>query len=96
MECCHAVAEGVSSGHGDQVQFYSEIADQPEVSSLSGMSGGPVFWSGGDEAFGLIGIVKQAMSNETTPQTLSGGSKVHFICQRFSAVEFEHWVTALE
>jgi S1-C subfamily serine protease len=94
LECCQAVAEGVSTGHGDQVQFYSEITGQPEVTSLSGMSGGPVFWSDGN-AYGLVGIVKQAMSNEQHSQAIKVGPIVHFICQRFSTDEFANWVTSL-
>lgn len=94
MECCHAVAEGVTTGYGDQVQFYSEIADWPEIASLSGMSGGPVFWNDGT-ARGLIGIVKNAMSNEQQKDNIGGGPRVHFICQRFSAREFAGWTSEL-
>jgi len=94
MECCHAVAEGVSRGQGDQVQFYSELDVCSEVGSLSGMSGGPVFWSDG-ETYGLIGIVKEAMDNDQSGQPLGTQPRVHFICQRFSATEFATWLTAV-
>jgi hypothetical protein len=96
MECSWAAAEGVSTGYGDQVQFYSEIARCPEIVSLSGMSGGPVFWSDGTK-YGLTGIVKQAMSNEESEGTISGPApKVHFICQRFTAHEFACWTKELQ
>lgn len=95
MECCQAAAEGISRGTSDQVQFYSEIHARPEITSLSGMSGGPVLWSDGTMR-GLIGIVKEAMSNEESEHTLGGGPKVHFICQRFSAAEFAVWTAGIE
>jgi len=64
MPCVHAVAEGIgSSEHADQVQFYSEITAKVDVSSLSGMSGGPVFWSDGHR-LGLLGFVKEALDVE--------------------------------
>jgi hypothetical protein len=45
LPCVHAVAEGLdSSGTSDQVQFHSELSEKPSVVSLSGMSGGPVFF----------------------------------------------------
>ena len=53
------VAEGVGSvDNNDQVQFFSEIEEAD--SSLSGMSGGPVFWST-ETTFGLLGFIKEAM-----------------------------------
>jgi hypothetical protein len=95
MRCCRAVAEGVTTGQGDQVHSYSEISDSPVIVSLSGMSGGPAFWSDGT-ARGLIGIVKQTMSHEEGVDTLGGGPRVHFICRHFSAEEFARWTTELQ
>lgn len=94
MPCVHAIAEGVgSTEHADQVQFYSEIANEVAVSSLSGMSGGPVFWSDG-ERLGLIGFVKQAL--DVNPRegedTIYAGPRVNFICQRASYDSFGRWV----
>lgn len=93
MPCVHAVAEGLnSSGSSDQVQFHSEILDRPKVVSLSGMSGGPVFWSD-DNKYGLIGFVKEAL--DVTPkegeETFYTEPKVNFICQRVDFAILEKW-----
>jgi hypothetical protein len=46
MQCFQAVADGIgNSGDSDQIQFYSELPQRPELGSLSGLSGGPVFWT---------------------------------------------------
>ena len=93
----HAAAEGVGSPDSDQVQFWSEIPDRPLISQLSGMSGGPVFWSDGT-AFGLLGFVKEALDVEPAPgiETLHAGPKVNFICQRASYETFAVWAEFVE
>jgi hypothetical protein len=88
LPCVQALAEGIGSfGSSDQVQFHSELTQKPEMLSLSGMSGGPVFWNDGS-TYGLIGFVKEAL--DVTPkegeQTFYTEPKVNFICQR---VDFE-------
>src|SRR5262249_37299479 len=61
MQCVREVAEGVGfHAESDQAQFLSEIEEQPTTESLSGLSGGPVFWSDGNSS-GLLGFIKQAM-----------------------------------
>ncbi len=92
----HAVAEGVRSLDADQVQFFSEIGERPLIARLSGMSGGPVFWSEG-ETFGLLGFVKEALDAEPTKdETLHLGPKVNFICQRASYETFGAWAEFAE
>jgi hypothetical protein len=98
MGCVHAVAEGVGSPeHSDQVQFYSEIPVGVSVVSLSGMSGGPVFWSDGKE-FGLLGFVKEALDSEPKPgeETIHAGPRVNFICQRACYEMFRQWAAYVE
>jgi hypothetical protein len=92
-----AVAEGVGSPEGDQLQFYSELAENPPISSLSGMSGGPVFWSDGN-CHGLIGFVKEAMDVSVPDGGRSAGltPRVHFICQRASYENFLSWAAYAE
>jgi hypothetical protein len=65
-------------------QNHKEGAREP-FSQLSGMSGGPVFWSDGT-ACGLLGFVKEALDVKPAPgvETLPAGPKVDFICQRSS------------
>lgn len=93
LPCVHALAEGLkSSGSSDQVQFHSEISERPAVVSLSGMSGGPVFWSD-DTNHGLVGFVKEAL--DVTPkegeETFYTEPKVNFICQRVDFAILERW-----
>lgn len=93
LPCVHAVAEGLnSSGSSDQVQFHSELSHKPSVVSLSGMSGGPVFWTDGTNR-GLIGFVKEAL--DITPkegeETFYTEPKVNFICQRVDHSILENW-----
>lgn len=89
----HAVAEGLNSpGTSDQVLFHSELSYAPNIQSLSGLSGGPVFWSNGTD-YGLIGFVKEAL--DITPkegeETFYNEPKVNFICQRVDHSIIESW-----
>jgi hypothetical protein len=92
MPCVAAFAECVTTGVGDQIQFFSEIDAWPTVCSLSGMSGGPVFWSKGDDVYGLIGIVKEAREDR---RPNLDKPYVHFIAQAFSPETFGEWVEEL-
>lgn len=93
LPCVRAVAEGLNStGASDQVQFHSNLPKAPSVKSLSGMSGGPVFWSNGAE-HGLVGFVKEAL--DVTPkegeETFYTEPKVNFICQRADYSILKNW-----
>jgi hypothetical protein len=93
LPCVHALAEGLnSSGTSDQVQFHSEIKERPSIVSLSGMSGGPAFWSDGTD-HGLIGFIKEAL--DVTPkegeESFYTEPKVNFICQRVDFAILERW-----
>jgi hypothetical protein len=93
MPCVHAVAEGVGAPEcAHQVQFYSEIASTPDVGSLSGMSGGPAFWSDGKK-LGLLGFVKEALDVEPRPgeETIYAGPRVNFIVQHATYETFAAW-----
>ena len=83
MPCVHAVAHGLTAPeYADQIQFFSEIEGDPEINSLSGMSGGPVFWSDARQ-FGLLGFVKEAL--DVVPvegeKHIWAGPRVHFMVE---------------
>jgi hypothetical protein len=84
MPCVHAVAHGLGGPeHADQIQFFSdEIERNPEIISLSGMSGGPVFWSDANQ-FGLLGFVKEALDVAPVASEgyIWGSPRVSFITQ---------------
>jgi hypothetical protein len=93
MQCVHAVAVGVGAPESaDQLQFFSEIKTTPEIGSLSGMSGGPVFWSDG-EKLGPLGFVKEALDVKPRPgeETIYAGPRVNFIVQHASYETFAVW-----
>jgi hypothetical protein len=88
MQCVHAVAEFVHES-ADQVIFRSHIADFPKTASLSGMSGGPVFWS--DEGnYGLAGIVIEA-ADAAPEESLFNFPMVQFIAQRVDYQTLLDW-----
>ena len=98
MACVHAIAESVDSdGSGDQIQFFSEVEKQLEIECLSGMSGGPVFWSDG-ERYGLLGFVKEALSRSTNCNAGVSGDRprVHFLCQRVDFSILERWTNYVD
>lgn len=88
LPCVEAVAEGVgSSPESDHVQFFSKLPSRPTTESLSGLSGGPTFWSGAD-SFGLLGFVKQAWDLRPIEgeDAIYAEPRVSFICQRASTI----------
>jgi hypothetical protein len=93
MPCFQVVAEGVGAPESaDQLQFFSEIEPKPEIGSLSGMSGGPVFWSDG-ETLGLLGFVKQALDIEPIPgeENIYTTPRVNFLVQHSTYETFGLW-----
>lgn len=98
MPCGQAIAEGIGSdGLNDEVQFYSEIEENPEIESLSGISGGPVFWSNSTKS-GLLGFVKEALDTTTNTEDGVIGDKprVNFVCQRVDYAILETWTDYID
>lgn len=93
MPCIHVLAEGVGSdGQGDQVHFYSSLQEPPVVQNLSGISGGPAFWTD-ESSYGLVGFVKEGRvvvpdEGEGTP---NGDSRLHYILQRVDYSILKRW-----
>jgi hypothetical protein len=93
MTCVHAVAHGLGAPeHADQIQFFSEIEQNPEIISLSGMSGGPVFWSDANR-FGLLGFVKEALdvAPVADEKHIWGSPRVSFITQHAPHDRLSMW-----
>jgi len=98
MPSVEAVAECVStSNDSDQIQYHSALPNPLERGSLSGLSGGAVFWSTGTH-YGLAGIVKEAL--DVNPNEVEFGfydtPKVNFICQRVDYSSMARWVEFYE
>lgn len=90
MPCVQAVAEGI----GGDGQFLSTLGDQPIIAHLSGMSGGPVFWSTADH-FGLLGVIYEG-SPTGAQDDLIERPRVHYFIERCDSEEFSRWVTDLD
>jgi hypothetical protein len=106
MLCFQAVAEGIRNdgagmgndgGDSDHIQFYSELPQRPELGSLSGLSGGPVFWSNASK-FGLLGFVKEAMDITATEgeQSLYKEPRLHFMCERADIDTLATWIAFVD
>lgn len=86
MPCVHAIAERVHKS-ADQIIFRSDIPERYDIASLSGMSGGPVFWSD-EHNFGIAGIVIE--STDPRPGSLFDAPIVQFIAH---SVDYETLVS---
>jgi hypothetical protein len=96
MNCVRAVAERASA-----VRFYSELQERPTVSSLNGMSGGPVFCTRGDE-IDLMGIAVEGLDfepgNLQTSDPAAGLSESHrvtFGIQPITGALLRSWIAEL-
>ena len=98
MPCIHVLAEGVESdGLGDQVLFYSSLPEPPVVQNLSGISGGPAFWTD-ESSYGLVGFVTEGKvvvpdEGEGTP---NGDSRLHYFLQRVDYSILERWTEYID
>ena len=72
MPCVHAVADN-HSDVGPSFTLFSELLATPNIRDLSGMSGGPIYWSD-ETSYGLLGITYESSPLENS---LSGTASVH-------------------
>lgn len=79
MKGVHAIAQHAHSS-ADQISFRSDLAAFPDTDSLSGMSGGAVFWSD-ESGYGLAGIVVEAIDAGPS-EPIFNVPMVQFIAQR--------------
>jgi hypothetical protein len=96
MNCVTAVAERASD-----VRYFSHIPEVPEIKSLSGMSGGPVFVPDG-ETIALAGIIVEGSPfGFETPLKAADQSglterpRVSFAVQRMTADLLRTWVAGM-
>jgi hypothetical protein len=92
--CAFAVARNVSVA-GSRFRLFSELKRAPEMESLSGMSGGPVFWTT-QEDYGLLGITYGALPlrhpRGGTGQPLGGGPRMSIAGELVTPERFGSWV----
>jgi hypothetical protein len=89
MPCVQALAEAM----GSETQFLSVLPVAPDIGHLSGMSGGPVFWSTAYH-FGLIGFIYEG--NRTAgAQDVISAPRIHFFVELCGFQRFGEWVHEL-
>lgn len=98
MACVHALAE-LNRLYGYEFTLFSELDTSPDAINLSGMSGGPIFWSTEDQ-YGLLGITNKAFpirpeTEEPSDVSLGGGPRVVIKGQRITYERFGRWVDQL-
>lgn len=87
MQCVHAIAKRVHQS-ADQTIFRSEIPKPYDIASLSGMSGGPVFWSD-EHNFGIAGIIIESI--DPAPGSFFDAPMVHFIAHSLDYETLVSW-----
>ena len=96
MPCVHALAEKVPDG--DNFTLYSELKEDPQVKSFSGMSGGPIFWTSEDDKYGLYGISYEASDPipcEESNESIGTGPRIWIKGERITYSKFLSWIQIL-
>ncbi|TAJ08486.1 MAG: hypothetical protein EPO61_10335 [Nitrospirae bacterium] len=88
MPCVHAAADN-HSGFGPSFTLYSELQETPAIRNLSGMSGGPIYWSN-DTSYGLLGITYESSPLDGS---LAGTAAVHIKGHLADRATIERWVS---
>jgi len=86
MPCCFAAAKSSSVPEdikkSGKMFLYSELDNTPDIDDLSGMSGGPVYWSD-ENRYGILGITCEAFP--LAPNSESIGDK-YKICLKVEMI----------
>ncbi len=88
MPCAQAVAEGTGQ------HFFSQLPDAPAIEHLSGMSGGPAFWSTEDR-YGLLGFIYEG-SRTGAAGDLIETPRIMYSIVPCDHQEFARWVEELD
>lgn len=98
MDCVHALGK-LQSCNNNRLLIFSSLDTTPDINKLSGMSGGPIFWST-DSTHGLLGIIHKALPTKLDPnksnESLSGGSQIALKGERITLDKFSNWVSQLK
>lgn len=90
MPCVQAVAENRSK-FGPSFTLFSELDATPSIRDLSGMSGGPIYWSN-KAAYGLLGITYESSPIE---KQVSGAASVLIKGHLADRETIERWVSSV-
>lgn len=88
MPCVHAVADN-RSDQGHSFTLFSELESTPAIRDLSGLSGGPIYWSNGSN-YGLLGITYESSPLEGA---LAGSAAIHIKGHLADIATIEGWAS---
>ena len=97
MACIHALGE-LQTLDNNRILISSSLDKDPDAYSLSGMSGGPIFWST-DAAHGLLGIMYEALPTKSDPkpnESFGGGHRIIVKGERVTLRKFTNWISQLQ
>ncbi len=99
MPCAYALGE-IKSLRKDKLILANKLDTNPEANNLSGMSGGPIFWTNESE-YGLLGINRKALptipkSEEGSDESLGGKPRVCIKGERINYERFCLWIKSLD
>ncbi|MGR3317979.1 MAG: hypothetical protein ACUZ8O_05815 [Candidatus Anammoxibacter sp.] len=98
MACIHALGE-LQSHNDTKLLISSNLDTDPDAYNLSGMSGGPIFWST-DLSHGLLGITYEALPTKpdqnASNKSFGGGPRVVVKGETLTEQKFSNWVSKLE
>lgn len=86
----YSVASLVEGKYGG-LQLFDEVSAHNGANNLSGISGGPVIWSVGDD-FGLAGIVKKGAPIQPTKDRAVQANEINIECESILSSSFENWI----
>jgi hypothetical protein len=91
--CVHLLAENSATSEAETFVLFSELPEAPVVTELSGLSGGPVFWTSAD-SYGLLGIVRSAQKviPPTEQDSFGGGPRLAIRAERVTSERVDSWV----
>jgi len=86
MPCVHVVADNMSS-QGPSFSLFSELESTPAIRDLSGLSGGPIYWSN-ESKYGLLGITYESSPLDGA---LAGGAAIYIKGHLADLSTIERW-----
>jgi hypothetical protein len=97
MACVHALGE-LQTLDNNRILISSALDSDPDAYNLSGMSGGPIFWSTAS-AHGLLGITYEALPTKSEPMSnegFGGGPRIVVKGERLTLSKFSNWISQLQ
>jgi len=98
MPCIFALAENRAEGNieeNSRIYLYSELNKELCIKDLSGLSGGPVYWSN-EKGYGILAIVSHASTPALTPESIANKHKISILAEIITKNRFVEWIRDLK